>query len=111
LITAPLSRRDDPHDSYLKYTERRSSWAGAFNRIAAVPGPLSPVDHFQAHRWLRDKHGLDTLTDAVSDTRLHDAVKKILTAEASSLFGIGVKLAALPSGIHLDESRSSDPED
>ena len=58
--------------------------------------------HWKAYQWLWNKYGLDTLRDA--DNRLRAIVEEILRAEANSLFGIGVKLAALPGGDFLDES-------
>jgi hypothetical protein len=69
-------------------------------------------DHLKAYRWLWEKHGVDVLIDAVDDQheRMKRVVKKIRKTEASGVFGIGVKLAALEPCIFLNDSRS-EPDD
>ena len=66
-----------------------------------------------AHRELWNEYELDSLSHAAEQahTRLDEAVKKILKAKATGLFGIGVKLAALPATIFLDGTENHDPED
>jgi hypothetical protein len=82
-------------------------------------GGLRPItnaslhDHFRSHRWLCNKHGLGVLSDAANDARdrLREVVTKILAVEATGLFGIGMKLAALPPSHRLYEGPSTDPKD
>jgi hypothetical protein len=81
--------------------------------MPACPNDASLHDHFRSHRWLCNKHGLGVLSDAANDARdrLREVVTKILAVEATGLFGIGVKLAALPPSHRLYEGPSTDPED
>jgi hypothetical protein len=55
--------------------------------------------HWSAHNWLWQKHGLDPLYDArdAVASAMHETIATILHTEAEGLFGIGVKLAALPN--------------
>jgi hypothetical protein len=91
-----------------KYVPTRA----AFNaELPPCPDDVLPGHHWKAHQWLWNKYGLDALRDALcdADNRMGAIVEEILKAEANSLFGIGVKLAALPSGDCLHESHH-DPQ-
>ena len=81
--------------------------------LPPCPDDVRPGDHSRAHKWLWNNHGLEVLNHAANDTheRLRGVVEKILKAEATGLFGIGVKLAALPPTAFLDGSGGLDPED
>ena len=63
------------------------------------PDDVSPGHHHEACRPLWKKHGLDRLYEAWNDAgaRTDAAAKAILEQEAEGLFGVGAKLAALPS--------------
>src|ERR1700686_2361514 len=63
------------------------------------PDDMSPGHHFEACRPLWKKHGLDRLYDAWNDAgeRTDATIKAILEQEAEGLFGVGAKLAALPT--------------
>jgi hypothetical protein len=71
------------------------------------PDDVSYGDHDAAQRPLWIKHGLDRLYSDWNDAgeRTDEIVEAIQEEEAEGLFGIGVKLAALP----LDSSGSRDP--
>jgi hypothetical protein len=62
------------------------------------PEGVSPGHHWEAQRPLREKYGVERLYDswneAAAATRA--TVEAIRATEAHSLFGVGVKLAALP---------------
>ena len=77
--------------------------------LPPCPDDVYSIDHRRAHKWLWNKHGLEVLNHAANDAqeRMHGVVEKILKAEAIGLFGIGVKLAALPPTICLDGSGGS----
>jgi hypothetical protein len=77
------------------------------------PDDVLPGDHWREYRWLWDKHGLEPLWDAISeaDKGMSDVIEKMLKTEATGLFGIGVKLAALPNHLKLAGGRSCDPDD
>ena len=66
--------------------------------LPPCPEDVVPGDHWQAHQWLWSKRGLDPLCDAWNAA--YDAVGKTVKAiqrtKAESLFGVGVKLTALP---------------
>jgi len=50
--------------------------------------------------WLWKKHGLEALyvaRDTVYSAMLHETIPAILRTKAEGLFGIGVKLAAMPT--------------
>ena len=71
------------------------------------PCPPNVLDwHSPAHRSLWEKHGLDRLYDAWNDAgeRTDATVKAILEQEAEGLFGVGAKLAALPTQEGQDSS-------
>ncbi len=93
-----------------KYNPARAAWEAEF---PPCPDDVVPADHSREYRWLWDKHGLEVLCDAINEAgdRMHDVIEKILATKATGLFGIGVKLAALPSNCRLGDSRSSDPQD
>jgi hypothetical protein len=81
-------------------------------KLPPCPDDVHPIDHRRAHKWLWNKHGLEVLNHAANaHERMHGVVEKILNAEATGLFGIGVKLAALPPTVFLDGSGDLDPED
>ena len=81
--------------------------------VPPCPDDVLPGDHWRAYKWLRQKHGADQLYDAVSEAfdRTRNVVERIRRTEATTLFDIGVKLAALPPGISVYEGRSSDGDD
>jgi hypothetical protein len=56
-------------------------------------------DHFRTHRPLWEKHGIDRLYATWNDAgeRTDETVRAIREQEAEGLFGIGAKLAALPT--------------
>jgi hypothetical protein len=67
--------------------------------------PPCPVDvrmgdHFEANQWLWRKHGLDELSDKRHsiDTAIRETIAAILGTRAEGLFGLAVKLSALPVG-------------
>jgi hypothetical protein len=93
-----------------KYATARASYDA---ERPPCPDGVLPGDHHRAYEWLWQKHGLEQLWDAAdaAHDRMDDIVKGILCVEATSLFGIGVKLAALPGSYSLSEGRSNDPED
>lgn len=62
------------------------------------PPDVSPGHHSEACRPLWQKHDLDRLYDAWSAAaeRINETVEAIRKEQAEGLFGVGVKLAALP---------------
>jgi hypothetical protein len=66
--------------------------------LPPCPEDVLPGHHWKAHEWLWNKHGLEHLNDAwnEADSAIHKTVKAILRTKAESLFGVGVKLTALP---------------
>jgi hypothetical protein len=93
-----------------KYAIARAAYEA---ELPPCPDDVSLADHYDNHEWLWQKHGIDPLSDAANDAhdKMRDMVRRILGVEACSLFGIGVKLAAVPAGIRLDEGRSCDAGD
>jgi hypothetical protein len=96
-----------------RYFEARCDF---HTELPPCPDDVARRDHLDAHQWLKDKHGLGLAYDAAvaANERLKDVINRILQIEATSLFGIGIKLAAVHPSIQLGEPRgwgSSDPED
>ena len=67
--------------------------------LPPCPPDIRIADHYEAHRPLWEKHGLDRLYEAWNDAgeRTDETVKAILEQDAEGLFGVGAKLAALPT--------------
>jgi hypothetical protein len=63
------------------------------------PDGVSHGVHFDAQRPLQEKHDLNRLYEAWNDAgeRTDETVRAIREQEAEGLFGIGAKLAALPT--------------
>jgi hypothetical protein len=78
-----------------KYDPARAAFDA---ELPPCPEDVMSGDHWRAHQWLWNKHGLEPLCDAWNAA--HDAVgktaKAIQRTKAESLFGVGVKLTALP---------------
>jgi hypothetical protein len=66
--------------------------------VPPCPKGVLPGHHFKAQQPLREKYGCDRLYDAwnEADVATREVVEAIRAIEAQSLFGVGVKLAALP---------------
>src|SRR5208282_2212071 len=62
------------------------------------PDEVRPGDHWHAHEWLWKQHGLDVLSAAWNDAdaEVRETIATIQSTKAKGLFGVGVKLAALP---------------
>jgi hypothetical protein len=73
--------------------------------LPPCPDDVLPGDHWSAHDWLWHKHGLDPLWNAcnAADSAMRETIATILQTEVEGLFGVGVKLAAIPA--------ECDPED
>ena len=100
--------------AYEAVSEKYNPARAAFDaELPPCPDDVMPADHYKKFRSLWDKHGLDALCDAINEAsdRMDYVIEEILATEAMSLFGIGVKLAALPSNLRMGDSRSRDPED
>jgi hypothetical protein len=78
-----------------RYEPARAAFDAEF---PPCPDDVLPGTHWRAHDRLWQKHGLDPLDDAsnAADTAVRETIAIILHTEAAGLFGIGVKLAALP---------------
>ena len=98
-----ISLRADAHAvAQEKYKPVRAVFEA---ELPPCPDDVVFGDHWFAHNWLWRKHGLDQLRDAWNDagSAMCETVEAILQTEAAGLFGVGVKLAALPD--------KPDPED
>jgi hypothetical protein len=69
------------------------------------PDDVLPGHHWRAHKWLWRKHGLDRLNDDwnAADSAMRETIAAILRSPAEGLFGIGVKLAALPNDYDAED--------
>jgi hypothetical protein len=76
--------------------------------LPPCPEDVLAGDHWRAHQWLWNKHGLEPLWDAwnVAHDEVGKTVKAIQRTRADSFFGLGVKLTALP--IEHDEDDLQD---
>ena len=83
----------------------RSARVAYLAELPPCPDDVLPGHHHEAYRWLYDKHGCGSLYDAwnQAEEALRATVNMILKTEAEGLFGIGVKLSALPSYIHQED--------
>jgi hypothetical protein len=79
----------------VKYKPVRKAFDAEF---PPYPDNISMGQHWSNHRWLWEKYSLDLITDdlEVADKGMRDTIAKIFEADATGLFGIGVKLAAVP---------------
>ena len=77
--------------------------------LPPCPEDVLPGDHWRAYQWLREKHGLDVKYDALNAAAeaMHETIGKILETDAEGLFGIGVKLAALPNNCDPEDCREA----
>jgi hypothetical protein len=90
-------------DAYAAAREKYEPVRAAFDaELPPCPNGVVPGTHLHAHAWLWHKHGLDTLCEAwyAPDFAMREMIPTILHTEAEGLYGIGVKLAALPN--HFD---------
>jgi hypothetical protein len=78
-----------------RYTPARAAYDA---EESPCPEDVSPGNHFRDCQPLWDKHGLDELVDQRNslDTAMREKIAVILNTEAEGLFGIAVKLSALP---------------
>jgi hypothetical protein len=91
---------------YLKQADAHAAAWGKYNSVRAVfdaelppcPDDVFPGHHWQAHEGLWHRCGLEPLWETinVTDSAMRDTIAAILHTEAEGLFGIGVKLAAMP---------------
>jgi hypothetical protein len=103
-----LARADAHAAAEEKYKPARAAFDA---ELPPCPDDVLPGHHWAAHQWLWQKHGLDPLCDTQNeiDTKLHQTIAAILQTEAEGLFGIGVKLSALPADReYLDTSEYED---
>lgn len=91
-----LSRADAYAAAHEKYAPARAAFDA---ELPPCPDDVLPGDHWDAHKWLWQKHGLGPLCDAWNETdaKIYETIATILQTEAEGLFGIGVKLSALPA--------------
>jgi hypothetical protein len=85
----------------LKYTPARAAYDA---EEPPCPEDVSPGAHFTNCRPLWLKHGLDELVDKRHsiDTAMRDTIAAILSTKTEGLFGVAVKLSALPDGARED---------
>ena len=87
-------------DAHAAAQEKQKPARAAFDaEFPPCPDDVLPGEHWRAHNWLWRKHGLDHLSDAwnAAGSAMCETAETILQTEAAGLFGIGVKLAALPA--------------
>jgi hypothetical protein len=81
-------------------SEKMKSARAAFDaELPPCPDDVLPGDHWSAHRWLWEKHGLEALNNAwnAEYSAMLGTITTILQTKVEGLAGIGVKLAALPA--------------
>jgi hypothetical protein len=85
-----------------KYTPAHTAYEA---ELPPCPEGVLPGDHLRAHESLWRKHGLDKLWDQRNsiDTAQRETIAAILSTKAEGLFGIAVKLSAMPDGAQYDQ--------
>jgi hypothetical protein len=77
---------------------------GAFDaEYPPCPDDVLPGDHWRRYERLWEKHGVEVPHNALNSAcdAMYNTIKKILETDATGLFGIGVKLAAIPPAASL----------